>query len=185
VQALRASGVELRGDSRACALVGDEMPAAVPEDWDTEYGALTLNVAVVDSLDAALAHIARHGSRHTDTIVTENPRTARRFCDEVDAAGVFVNASPRFADGFRYGFGAEVGISTGKLHPRGPVGMDGLVTYKYRVTGAGHIVSDYVGPDAQSFTHRAKDVTSEDVAADDEERSVNGRAQEERLQKTV
>lgn len=124
------------------------------EHWDTEHSALRLTVRVVDSLDAALEHIARHGSRHTEAIVTRDEATAARFCAEVDAAGVFVNASTRFADGFRYGFGAEVGISTGRLHPRGPVGLEGLVTYKYRLHGHGHTVAPYVGPDARPFTHR-------------------------------
>lgn len=156
-RALRDAGVALRGDARARALTGDLMRPAADGDWDTEYGGLTLNVGVVASLDAALAHIARHGSRHTEAIATENPAAAARFSDEVDAAGVFVNASTRFADGYRYGFGAEVGISTGKLHPRGPVGLEGLVTYKYRLTGAGHVVGDYVGPQARAFTHRALD----------------------------
>jgi glutamate-5-semialdehyde dehydrogenase len=152
--ALAARGVALRADSRARSIVGAGAAPATAADWDTEYGDLVLNVAVVDSLDAALAHVARHGSRHTEGIVTSDPHAARRFCAEVDAAGVFVNASTRFADGFRYGFGAEVGISTGKLHPRGPVGLDGLVTYKYRLTGAGHVVSSYVGPGSRRFRHR-------------------------------
>jgi glutamate-5-semialdehyde dehydrogenase len=151
--ALAAAGADLRGDDRAQALAPD-ISAARAEDWDTEYGDLVLNVRVVDGLEAALAHIARHGSRHTEAIVTEDPEAARRFCDEVDAAGVFVNASTRFADGFRYGFGAEVGISTGKLHPRGPVGLEGLVTYKYRLTGRGHVVAPYVGAAARPFAHR-------------------------------
>jgi glutamate-5-semialdehyde dehydrogenase len=156
VAALSARGVELRADPDAATAVGgaEGLEPAGEADWDTEYCDLVLAVKVVESLDAAIAHINAHGSRHTDAIVTEDPAAAERFCADVDAAGVFVNASTRFADGFRYGFGAELGISTGKLHPRGPVGLDGLVTYKYRLTGAGHVVADYSGPNARPFTHR-------------------------------
>jgi len=135
-------------------LTGAAVRPASDADWDTEYGDLVVNLRVVDTLDEALAHIAAHGSRHTEAIVTEDTSAASRFCDEVDAAGVFVNASTRFADGYRYGFGAEVGISTGKLHPRGPVGLEGLVTYKYRLTGEGHVVGEYTGPGAKTFLHR-------------------------------
>jgi glutamate-5-semialdehyde dehydrogenase len=156
VAALSARGVELRADPDAAIAVGgaEGLEPAGEADWDTEYCDLVLAVKVVESLDAAIAHINAHGSRHTDAIVTEDPAAAERFCADVDAAGVFVNASTRFADGFRYGFGAELGISTGKLHPRGPVGLEGLVTYKYRLTGAGHVVADYSGPNARPFTHR-------------------------------
>ena len=151
--ALRDFKVALRGDERVRAILPDVAPAS-KEDWDTEYGDLVLNVRVVDSLDQALDHIARHGSRHTEAIVTSDQAAARRFRAEVDAAGVYVNASTRFADGFRYGFGAEVGISTGKLHPRGPVGLDGLVTYKYQLSGQGHTVAPYARGERR-FTHRA------------------------------
>ncbi len=154
VRALRARSVEVRADAAACALAGDAVRPVAPADWDTEYGDLVVNLGVVPDLDAAIAHIAAHGSRHTEAIVTGDEAAARRFTDEVDAAGVFVNASTRFADGFRYGFGAEVGIATGKLHPRGPVGLEGLVTYKYRLTGEGHVVTDYTGPGARRFVHR-------------------------------
>lgn len=150
--ALRGHQVALRGDERARAILPDVAPAS-REDWDTEYGDLVLNLRVVDSLDQALEHIARHGSRHTEAIVTSDQAAARLFCAEVDAAGVFVNASTRFADGFRYGFGAEVGISTGKVHPRGPVGLDGLVTYKYQLSGQGHTVAPYARGERR-FTHR-------------------------------
>jgi glutamate-5-semialdehyde dehydrogenase len=108
----------------------------------------------VASLDEALEHIARHGSRHTDAICTTDPQAARRFLAAVDSAGVFLNCSTRFADGFRYGFGAEVGISTQTLPPRGPVGLDGLVTYRYRLRGEGHIVADYASG-VRRFTHRS------------------------------
>ena len=101
-----------------------------------------------------VCHIHRHGSAHTESILTEDPVAAERFLREVDAAGVFHNVSTRFADGFRYGFGAEVGVSTGKLHARGPVGLEGLTTYKYLLRGHGHIAADYRGPHARAFTHR-------------------------------
>ena len=109
---------------------------------------------IVDSLNEAICHINRYGSGHTDAIVTENGDAARRFTTLVDSAGVYVNASTRFADGYRYGFGAEVGISTGKLHARGPVGLEGLVSYKYKLIGHGQIVADYANGQAQ-FTYRS------------------------------
>lgn len=109
---------------------------------------------MVDSLEAAIAHINHYGSGHTDAIVTDDAAAAEQFLRQVDAAGVFHNCSTRFADGFRYGFGAEVGISTHKLPPRGPVGLEGLVTYKYQLVGQGHIVATYSGPEAQAFSHR-------------------------------
>jgi glutamate-5-semialdehyde dehydrogenase len=155
VAALRQLGVEIRGDRRTRELAQDQgVLEAAAADWDAEYGDLVLAVRVVDSLEEAIAHVNAHGSRHTDAIVTEDRAAFDRFFAEVDSAGVFRNASTRFADGFRYGFGAEVGISTGKLHPRGPVGLDGLVTYKYRLVGDGHIVADYSGPAARPFRHR-------------------------------
>ena len=151
IAAFGAAGVELRGDAAACAL-GVPHPAS-EADWDTEYSDLILAVKVVKNLDEALAHIARHGSRHTDAICTSNSATAERFLRAVDSAGVFHNCSTRFADGFRYGFGAEVGISTQTLPPRGPVGLEGLVTYRYRLRGEGHIAADYA-TGARSFRHQ-------------------------------
>ncbi|HOL07419.1 MAG TPA: gamma-glutamyl-phosphate reductase, partial [Methanomassiliicoccaceae archaeon] len=119
-----------------------------------EYGDLVLSIRVVGSVDEAIDHINRYSSHHTDAIVTSNPGTARRFLDLVDSSSVMWNASTRFADGYRYGLGAEVGISTNKTHARGPVGLEGLVIYKYVLSGNGHIVSDYTGKDARKFTHR-------------------------------
>jgi len=131
--------------------------AASDEDWDTEYNDMIISVKVVDSMDEAIAHINRHGSGHTDAIVTENRENAARFISLVDSSSVMFNASTRFADGFRYGKGAEVGISTNKIHARGPVGMEGLMIYKYVLMGDGHVVKDYVGPAAKKFTHVRKD----------------------------
>ena len=152
IPALEAAGVEVRGDQRACALgVG---AVASDDDWSAEYSDLILAVKVVDGLEAALAHIARYGSRHTDAICTSNDLTADRFLTSVDSAGVYHNCSTRFADGFRYGFGAEVGISTQTLPPRGPVGLEGLVTYRYRLRGQGHLAADYA-TGRRSFRHRS------------------------------
>jgi glutamate-5-semialdehyde dehydrogenase len=151
VPAFAAAGVELRGDPAACAL-GVAAPAT-GDDWATEYSDLILSLRVVDDLEQALEHIRRYGSRHTDAICTTDPQAADRFLAGVDSAGVYLNCSTRFADGFRYGFGAEVGISTQTLPPRGPVGLEGLVTYRYRLRGEGHIAADYASG-AHAFTHR-------------------------------
>ncbi len=131
-------GVELRGCPRSRDLIPD-IKAAADDDWGTEFLAPILAVRVVADLDAALAHIERHGSRHTDAIVTEDYSRARRFLREVDSSSVMVNASTRFADGFEYGLGAEIGISTDKIHVRGPVGLEGLTSQKYVVLGDGHV----------------------------------------------
>ena len=149
--AFAAAGVELRGDAEACALGVPQ--AAAEADWGTEYSDLILAVRLVDSLEQALAHIGRHGSRHTDAICTSNAATAETFLRGVDSAGVYLNCSTRFADGFRYGFGAEVGISTQTLPPRGPVGLEGLVTYRYLLRGDGHIAADYASG-TRAFSHR-------------------------------
>jgi len=135
---LRADGVELRGCERTRSVLGDALPAT-DEDWDTEYLAAVLALRVVDGLDAAMDHIDRHGSHHTDSIVTEDYGRARRFLREVDSSSVMVNASTRFADGFEYGLGAEIGISTDKFHARGPVGLEGLTSQKFIVLGDGHV----------------------------------------------
>ena len=149
---LAPRGVELRGCARCLALAPSLTPAT-DADWDAEYGAPILALRIVDDLDQALAHIRRHGSGHTEGIVTADPEAAGRFLAEVDAAGVYHNASTRFADGYRYGFGAEVGISTSRIHARGPVGMEGLVTVKYRLQGHGQCVSDYAGSQGKTFRH--------------------------------
>ena len=130
-------GVELRGCARSCAILGEHCVPATPEDWDTEYLAPILAIRVVTGLDEAIDHIAAHGSQHTDSIVTEHLGNARRFLREVDSSSVMVNASTRFADGFEYGLGAEIGISTDRIHARGPVGVRELTTYKYVVRGTG------------------------------------------------
>ncbi len=131
-------GVELRGCPRTCALVPSAL-AATEADWETEYLAPILSIRVVGGLEDAMAHIARYGSRHTDAIVTEDWSAAQRFLREVDASSVMVNASTRFADGYEYGLGAEIGISTDKFHARGPVGLEGLTSQKFIVWGDGHI----------------------------------------------
>ncbi|MEO1684707.1 MAG: glutamate-5-semialdehyde dehydrogenase [Cyanobacteria bacterium J06631_12] len=151
--ALQSEGVELRGDTVTRQLL-PTVKAATDEDWSTEYSDLVLAVRVVDSVEAAIEHINTYGSRHTEAIVTTNQATADTFMASVDAAGVYHNCSTRFADGFRYGFGAEVGISTQKMPPRGPVGLEGLVTYKYQLVGNGHIVATYSGDNAKAFTHQ-------------------------------
>lgn len=150
--ALQQRQVELRGDEATCKIL--DIAPATEDDWATEYNDLILSIKIVDSLDDAIQHINTHGSRHTEAIVTEDLVTAETFMNQVDAANVFHNCSTRFADGFRYGFGAEVGISTNKIPPRGPVGLEGLVTYKYKMTGKGDVVATYAGKDAKAFTHR-------------------------------
>lgn len=154
-KALQVHQVELRGDRITRELLQDlAIVEATDEDWATEYTDLILSIKIVNSLEEAIAHINTYGSGHTDAIVTEDTAAASKFLSQVDAAGVFHNCSTRFADGFRYGFGAEVGISTSKMPPRGPVGLEGLITYKYQVTGNGHIVATYAGDQPKSFTHR-------------------------------
>ena len=154
---LEARSVEIRGCERTAAIIAAS--PATDEDWRTEYLDLVVSIRVVDSLGAAVDHINRYGSGHTDVIVTADRDRARRFMDHVDTADVFVNCSSRFSDGFRFGLGAEVGISTNKIHARGPVGLEGLLIYQWRLVGNGQIVADYSGPDGRAFKHRrlAKD----------------------------
>ena len=155
--ALGQKQVELRADERVRQII-KALPAT-NEDWHTEYSDLILAIKIVDSLSEAIEHINTYGSRHTEAIVSQNQEAISLFLSQVDAAGVFANCSTRFADGFRYGFGAEVGISTQKMPPRGPVGLDGLVTYKYQLVGNGHIVADYTGKQAKAFTHKTLPIT--------------------------
>jgi glutamate-5-semialdehyde dehydrogenase len=155
---LQAHGVEVRLDELGHEILANQLDLtvnlAIATDWATEYSDLILAIKIVSDLESAITHINTYGSRHTDCIVTEDSITAKIFIDRVDAANVFHNCSTRFSDGFRYGFGAEVGISTQKMPPRGPVGLEGLVTYKYQVTGDGHIAATYTGDLPRSFTHR-------------------------------
>ncbi|WP_336361639.1 glutamate-5-semialdehyde dehydrogenase [Haladaptatus sp. ZSTT2] len=145
------AGVEMRGDDAAREIVS--MEAASELDWETEYGDLIIAVKIVDSLAEATEHITTYGSKHTDAIVTDDSDRAGIFMRSLDSASVFHNASTRFADGFRYGLGAEVGISTGKIHARGPVGLEGLTTYQYYLEGDGQVVGTYAGADAKPFVH--------------------------------
>jgi glutamate-5-semialdehyde dehydrogenase len=155
VAELRKANVEVRGCPRVLAMLPEaNLLAATEKDWSTEYSDLILSVKIVDSLEQALEHIHQYGSKHTECIVTEDQGAAELFLQEVDAAGVFHNASTRFADGYRYGFGAEVGISNGKLHARGPMGIEGLTTYKYKLRGNGHIVAEY-SSGVRHFKHKS------------------------------
>ena len=144
--------VELRGDLATRKII--PVNPVTEEDWSTEYSDLIISIKIVDSLESAIAHINNYSSKHTDAIITEDDKAADIFLNQVDAAGVYHNCSTRFADGFRYGFGAEVGISTQQMPPRGPVGLEGLITYKYQVTGNGHIAASYTGEEAKPFTHK-------------------------------
>ncbi|MCL2890645.1 MAG: glutamate-5-semialdehyde dehydrogenase [Methanomassiliicoccaceae archaeon] len=156
VKLFNDNGVEVRADARTIKIAGNaaEVTEAEASDWDEEYNDMIISVKIVDSLDDAIDFINKHSSKHTDSIVTENKLNALRFVNLVDSSSVFVNASTRFSDGFRYGKGAEVGISTNKVHSRGPVGMEGLMIYKYILLGNGHVVKDYAGKDAKRFKHR-------------------------------
>ncbi|QSG11026.1 Gamma-glutamyl phosphate reductase [Halapricum desulfuricans] len=151
VERYEGAGVELRGDEHTRDIV--DIDPATEADWDTEYGDLELSIKVVEDVYEAVEHVNTHGSKHTESIVTEDSEAAEAFMTGIDAASVFHNASTRFADGYRYGLGAEVGISTGKIHARGPVGLAGLTTYKYYLEGDGQLVATYAGDDAAPFTH--------------------------------
>ncbi len=150
-EVLEKKNVEIRGCEKTRMII-DCIPAT-EEDWRTEYLDYILSIKVVESIDEAIEHINTYGSGHTDTIVSKNKENIGKFLEYVDSGDVFANCSTRFSDGFRYGFGAEVGISTNKIHARGPVGLDGLVTYKYKLIGDGHIVADYA-ENRKKFTHR-------------------------------
>jgi glutamate-5-semialdehyde dehydrogenase len=151
--ALEQNNVELRGCEQTASII--EVKPATEEDFSTEYLDYILSIKVVDGLDAAIEHINHYGSKHTDAIVTADKAKAEQFMALVDSANVLWNCSTRFSDGFRYGLGAEVGISTNKIHARGPVGLEGLVIYKWKLYGRGQIVADYSGPNAKKkFTHR-------------------------------
>ncbi len=148
----RENNVVIRGCEKTKNII-PEVETASDEDWETEYSDKIVSVKIVDSLEEAIEHINRYGSHHTDCIITENVQTTEKFMNSVDSAGVYQNASTRFADGFRYGFGAEVGISTNKTHARGPVGLEGLTIYKYKLYGKGQIVRDYA-QGQKTFTHK-------------------------------
>ena len=155
--ALEAGGCRLRGCKRTAAII--DVEPATEQDWSTEYLDYILSIKIVDSLDEAIEHINRYGSGHTDAIVTADKNKAKKFMSLVDSANVLANCSTRFSDGFRYGFGAEVGISTNKIHARGPVGLEGLVIYKYKLLGTGQIVADYAGENSKKkFKHKKIDI---------------------------
>lgn len=149
--ALEERNVELRGCKKTRAII--KVKPATEKDWSTEYLDYILSIKVVDGVDEAIEHINKYGSHHTDAIVTNDKATAEKFLDLVDSAGVFWNCSTRFSDGYRYGLGAEVGISTTKIHARGPVGLEGLVIYKWKLLGSGHLVADYASG-RKKFTHK-------------------------------
>ncbi|WP_410507781.1 glutamate-5-semialdehyde dehydrogenase [Methanosarcina hadiensis] len=161
------AGVELRCDEDSYSLLAGKglspLSKATEEDWSLEYNDLILSIKFVDAIKEAIDHINTFGSHHTDGIITENASRRKEFIGLVDSSSVMVNASTRFADGYRYGKGAEVGISTNKIHSRGPVGMEGLLIYKYILMGKGQIVADYAGENAKPYTHRKLDLKFEDV----------------------
>lgn len=152
----RQANVEMRGDIKTRRILKD-IKKATEEDWETEYSDLILSIKVVSNIDKAIEHINKYGSNHTDAIITEDDETAFKFLNGVDSSSIMRNCSTRFSDGYRYGKGAELGISTSKLHPRGPVGLEGLVTYKYLLIGKGHVVASYTGKNARRFIHKALD----------------------------
>jgi len=148
-------GVEMRACERSMEVLKDYGARKADEkEWSTEHLDLTIPIRVVDSLEEAVDHVNKYGSKHTDSIITEDRGAALKFMRMVDSSTVMHNASTRFSDGYRYGLGAEVGISTNKVHARGPTGLEGLVIYKYFLIGDGHVVGSYVGKDAKKFTHR-------------------------------
>jgi len=150
-------GVEVRGDARVREIVSEGVLEATDEDWGAEYLDYRVAIKVVDTVEEAINHVNKYGSHHTDAIVTSSEEAALEFLESVDSASVFWNASTRFADGYRYGLGSELGISTGKIHVRGPTGLEGLTTYKYYLRGGGHVVADYATGGSRRFTHRSLD----------------------------
>jgi glutamate-5-semialdehyde dehydrogenase len=146
------AGVEIRGDEKVKNYI--QCRPADETDWHTEYNDLIVSIKIVKDPDEAIDHINQYGSHHTDAIVTDDRKIAERFMNRVDSANVFWNCSTRFSDGFRYGLGAEVGISTNKIHARGPVGLEGLTIYKWTLEGNGHIVADYTGLGLRKFKHK-------------------------------
>lgn len=158
-KSLVAESVRIKGCATTITILADFPVDTIAEDqWHTEYSDRTVAIRVVEDMDEALDHIERYGSHHTEVIVTGDEKSAKRFLADVDSANVYHNCSTRFADGYRYGFGAEVGISTSKMHARGPVGLEGLVTYKYKLSGSGQVVRDYSGPGAKTFLHKQLDI---------------------------
>ncbi len=155
--------VEIRGCERTRKILHD-IKKATEKDWKTEYLDLIISIKIVGSADEAIGHINTYGSKHTDAIITKNRKTALKFLTGVDSSSVMLNASTRFSDGYRYGLGAEVGIATGKIHARGPVGLDGLTTSKYYLLGRGQTVATYLGPTAKPFTHRKLSKRWSDIA---------------------
>lgn len=168
-KALLEVGVTLHCDNASLSAIPDlssQYPSLVvpvqAEDYDTEFLSLDLAVLVVSDMLSAISHVNTHSSKHTNTIITENDVHAKQFCRAIDAAGVFVNASTRFADGFRYGFGTEVGISTGKTHARGPVGLEGLMIYKYVLKSEdkeGHVTAEFGGSSGKQYVHQKLPLT--------------------------
>jgi glutamate-5-semialdehyde dehydrogenase len=152
-KALEEKNVHLKGDAQVLKII--DIETATEKDWKTEYLDYILSIKIVPDLSAAISHINSYGSGHTDVIITNNKEAVKTFMTLVDSAGVFHNCSSRFSDGFRFGFGAEVGISTSKLHARGPVGLDGLLSYKYKLLGHGQCVGDYASG-LSHFTHQPK-----------------------------
>jgi glutamate-5-semialdehyde dehydrogenase len=147
-----SAGVEIRGDERTIKIV--KAKKATAKDWRAEYLDLIISIKIVNNINEAINHINTYGSKHTDSIVTEDKLAALKFLEGVDSSSVMVNTSTRFSDGYRYGLGAEVGISTGKIHARGPVGLEGLTSSKYYLLGDGQVVANYIGTSAKQFTHK-------------------------------
>jgi len=155
VEKYKEANVKIKGCEKTLDILkDDDIEKAEKADWDSEYLDLEISIKIVDSLGEAIDHINTHGSKHTESIISKDKSRLLRFMESVDSSSVMANASTRFSDGYRYGLGAEVGISTGKIHARGPVGMEGLTTYKYYLVGNGHKVDSYSGENAKSFTHK-------------------------------